>query len=145
MTRYVEEPDHLTLTERHLLELRGFAVRLSELSGRDEEEFLLDSEAQSMAERNLHGALEAAMAAGSHVLMRLGTDLPNRYAQIFTELAAHGAIDSGLAGKMRELEEVHDILVHGTITWAAVYEQLSTGPLFINYAHQLAKFSEINL
>ena len=145
MTQYVEEPDHLALAERHLLELRGFAVKLNELSGCGKDDFLQGSELQSVAERNLHGALEAAMAAGSHALMRLDVDLPNRYAQIFTALAAHGVISSQLADKVRDLEEVHDILVHGAITWEAVFEQLSTGPLFLEYAHQLAKFLEINL
>lgn len=136
MAQYVEEPDHLALAAEHLSELRRFAEKLNEISGRVEEEGL---------ERNLHGALEAAMAAGSHVLMRLDVDLPNRYAQIFTALATQGVISSELAGKMRELEEVHDILVHGSVTPEALHEQAHSGPLFLEFAHSLAKFLEINI
>lgn len=54
MAQYVEEPDHLALAAEHLSELRRFAEKLNEISDRVDDEG---------AERNLHGALEAAMAA----------------------------------------------------------------------------------
>ena len=109
----------------HLQEVQKFQSRLEEMSKQPVEEFLSDKKAQKLAERVLHGALEAALSAAEHALRIRNAQLPSTYGEIFSALAKQDVIPQALALKLTTLENIHHILVHKPVKdWQEVYEHV---------------------
>lgn len=128
-------------TEEHLNEMEQFTKALLKLEECTLEDFLADRYLQSRAERNLHGALESAMAVGGRLVVASGGVLPNNYEELFDVLEEKKIISEELARRLRRLEDFHNILIHGRIeNWEEVYQHLERTDDFLAFVKQVREY-----
>ncbi len=141
MRGHINKDNSLNRINTQLRELDRFTEALVLIEDCSLEDFLADDELQRLAERNLHGALEAAMTTCSLLTVTAGHGLPNTYEGLFRQLAKEGIINNALADGLETLEEFHNILTHGKIkNWNIVYDQLSNQNYFRNFTRQVRSY-----
>jgi len=137
----VDKDDSLKRINLQLRELARFTEALVLIEDCSMEDFLADNELQRLAERNLHGGLEAAMTISELLTVKSGNDLPNNYEGLFRKVANAGIITNELADGLETLEEFHNILTHGKIkNWNIVYDQLSKQNYFRDFSRQIRNY-----
>lgn len=137
----VNKGDYLKRINLHMRELARFTEALVLIEDCSVEDFLADGELQQLAERNLHGGLEAAMTISGLLTVESGKELPNNYEGLFRKVANAGIITDEVADGLETLEEFHNILTHGKIrNWNVVYDQLSNQNYFREFSRQVRNY-----
>ncbi len=114
--------------ERRLSKLEELLAKLRPLARLEQDAFLADDVAQSLAERWLHLAMECALDLAHHLIASEGWPSPSTYRETFQVLAKHGVLSQELASQMEGWAGMRNVLVHLylEIDHQLVFEALST-------------------
>ena len=101
--------------EKALEKIRYMRLSLSYLEskrGVKLEELISNYELRSAIERNLHVAIESALALGEMIISELGGEPPETNKEVFIRLGELGVIPSNFAERLAPLAGLRNILVH---------------------------------
>lgn len=136
------DPDKL---RRLLGKMDESVVRLKNLPPGTEEEFLAEDNWQTRAlvEHFLRIAIESAMDAGRHIIVRKGLGVPETYKDIARLLRDEGIVAQPLGDRLIALAGLRNVLVHlyWDIDYGRLYQIATTQvPDFDEYARALLEF-----
>lgn len=136
------DPDKL---RRLLSKMDESVVRLKNLPLGTEEEFLVEDNWQTRAliEHFLRIAIESAVDAGRHVIVRKGLGVPETYKDVARILRDEGIVAQPLGDRLIALAGLRNVLVHlyWDIDYRRLYQVATTQvPDFDEYARVLLDF-----
>lgn len=108
-------------------------------------EFLGDTIAQDVADRNLQVAAECVLDIGGHIIAEKGFSLPQDNEDVIHILRINKVISNKLAEKLKGLGGFRNILVHNYlgIDYNKVYQYLSSKlGLFEEFATEITTYLE---
>ncbi len=101
------------VVQKRLKLLDGYLKKLYKIrDAASLDEFLGDSDAQDIVERNLHLAIESVLDIGQHIIASSGWKSPEEYADIFTILQQNDVISKALLSRMAGMAGFRNLLVH---------------------------------
>jgi len=106
------------------------------------EEYLADTDIQSVVERRFQTATEACVNIGNHLISRLELRMAEDYASVFESLFEGGIVSEELSDKMKDMARFRNLLVH--LYWkiehgkihATMGERIQTREEFMRVIHQ---------
>ena len=130
---------------KHLRELERVTQSLAELKAYSFEEVCSDFKKQWEIEHGLQLAIQNLVDIGSHILSALAKNKCENYTEVIDKLGSEGIIPSELAGKIRGMAGLRNILVHDylEIDLKAIYEILQNQLTdFDNFRRHITIFIE---
>ncbi len=97
-------------------------MRLERFQEMGKGDFLSDEDSQDIARSRLLTAIEAALNICYHINARMMKRVPEDYAECFRSLGEGHLIDRGLAGRLSQMAQFRNRLVH--LYWDIDYEQV---------------------
>jgi uncharacterized protein YutE (UPF0331/DUF86 family) len=103
--------DGETISAR-LERLEHFLERLEAVHDAGEDAYLGDADVRAMSERLLHLSIQVCIDVGAQLAAELSVEAPADYASVFTNLAASGHLDPGLADRLAAAARQRNLLIH---------------------------------
>jgi len=97
---------------RRLGEIERRLIALREIFEQGSDRFLGDGDLQTLAERHLQIAIQAAIDVANHIVAEDTAETPEDYGSAFTLLSGIGAIEDELGDRLRSAAGLRNILVH---------------------------------
>ena len=127
---------------RKLREVERRLVALHTISDLGREAFLSGGELQSLAERHLQVALQAAIDVANHIVAEDSAQTPEDYGSTFVLLADMRVIDAELAGRLRSAAGLRNILVHAyaDVDAATLWDRLTELDDLVRYVDACERY-----
>ena len=94
-----------------MLDTTGLFSYIQEKAKLALQEYLTDTDTQSVVERRFQTAAEACVNIGNH-LIQLGLRMAEDYASVFESLFEGGIVSEELSDKMKDMARFRNLLVH---------------------------------
>ena len=103
--------------------VRDATARVGAVLPASAEAFAGDRTAREVVILNLLVAIQGCLDLATHWLADAGWEVPTSYAEVFTALARHDVIDSGLASRLAGAAGFRNLVTHqyGALDWRRVY------------------------
>ena len=125
-----------TRVEERLRRLHVLLAELNDLRALGRDRYLADTGTQLQVEHALQQTIQICIDVGAHLIAELGFETPTEYAEVFSVLADHEAIDRDLAEQLMGSVGTRNAIVHAylSLNRKRIWSDMDRLDDFINFA-----------